>query len=331
MDSLTQIVLGAAVGEAVLGKRVGNRAALYGAIAGTIPDLDVFVKPFVDTVTALEWHRGITHSILFSVFMAPAFGWLVSRWEKSASWRQWAWLFFWGFLTHPLLDAHTTWGTQLFWPFDLRLAYKNIFVIDPLYTLPFLIFLILALWRKRADPKRRRLNNIGLWVSSLYLLLTLGLKGFTFLKFESALAEQGINYTEIETKPAPLQTVLWTANVDAGDHFLIADYSLFDSQPITFYKHPKKHELISEIKSHPKLQRMIKLTNGWFAISEKEGVLYFNDLRFGVLSADPKSQDYVFAFKMEQKGDALIFTENEKKPGDAKQLMSELWTRIKGN
>ena len=331
MDSLTQIVLGAAVGEAVLGRSLGNRAAFYGAIAGTIPDLDVLVKPFVDTVTALEWHRGITHSILFSVFMAPVFGWLVSRWEKSANWRQWGWLFFWGFLTHPLLDAHTTWGTQLFWPFDLRLAYKNIFVVDPLYTLPFLIFLILALWRKRADPKRRRLNNIGLIVSSIYLLMTLGLKGITYLKFTDALKAQDITYTEIETKPAPLQTILWTANVDAGDHFLIADYSLFDSKPITFFKHPKNHELISELKNHPKLQRMITLTNGWYAIKEKDGVLYFNDLRFGVLSADPKSSDYVFAFKMEQQGEELIFTENEKNPGDAKTLMSDLWTRIKGN
>lgn len=331
MDSLTQIVLGAAVGEAVLGRTVGNRAALYGAIAGTIPDLDVLVKPFVDTVTALEWHRGITHSILFSVLFAPVMGWLVSRWERAASWQQWSWLFFLAFITHPLLDAHTTWGTQLFWPLDLRLAYKNIFVVDPLYTLPFLVFLILALWRKRADPKRRRLNNIGLIVSSIYLLVTLGLKGITYLKFTDALEEQGISYTEIETKPAPLQTILWTANVDAGDHFLIADYSLFDTQPITFHKHPKNHELISEIKNHPKLQRMIRLTNGWYAIKEKDGVLYFNDLRFGVLSVDAASQDYVFAFKMEQQGDELIFTENEKSPRDAGSLMGDLWTRIKGN
>ncbi len=331
MDSLTQIVLGAAVGEAVLGRTVGNRAALYGAIAGTIPDLDVLVKPFVDTVTALEWHRGITHSILFSVLFAPVMGWLVSSWERAASWRQWFWLFFWAFITHSLLDAHTTWGTQLFWPFDLRLAYKNIFVVDPLYTVPFLVFLILALWRKRTDPKRRRFNNIGLLVSSFYLLLTLGLKGITYFKFKSALEAQGIPYTELETKPAPMQAILWTANVDAGDHFLIADYSLFDSQPITFHKHLKNHDLIANIKEHPKVKRLISLTNGWYAMKEKDGVLYFNDLRFGVLSTDPASQDYVFAFKMEQKGDEIFFTENEKNPADAKSLMGDLWTRIKGN
>ena len=64
MDSLTQIVLGAAVGEAVLGRKIGNKAILWGAIAGTIPDLDVLSKLFVDDVTANEWHRGFSHSIL---------------------------------------------------------------------------------------------------------------------------------------------------------------------------------------------------------------------------------------------------------------------------
>ena len=132
MDSLTQIVLGAAVGEAVLGKKVGNKAMLYGAIAGTIPDLDVLASNFTDTVSALEIHRGFTHSIVFSIVFAPVFGWLVSKIESFKSFKSWSWLFFWAFITHPLLDAHTTWGPQLFWPFDLRLAYKNILVVDPI-------------------------------------------------------------------------------------------------------------------------------------------------------------------------------------------------------
>ena len=74
MDSLTQIVLGAAVGEAVLGKKIGNRAMLWGAIAGTIPDLDVFVRYFTDPITATEMHRGFSHSLVFAVLMAPILG-----------------------------------------------------------------------------------------------------------------------------------------------------------------------------------------------------------------------------------------------------------------
>ncbi|MFT7114443.1 MAG: inner membrane protein, partial [Candidatus Azotimanducaceae bacterium] len=132
MDSLTQIVLGAAVAEKVLGKKIGNKAMLYGAIAGTIPDLDVISKFFVDPIRANELHRGFSHSILFCLLAAPILGWLVSKIEfkfKDVSWPDWSKLFFWGLFTHPLLDAHTAWGTQLFWPFDLRVAYKNIFVV----------------------------------------------------------------------------------------------------------------------------------------------------------------------------------------------------------
>src|SRR5210317_610591 len=117
MDSLTQIVLGASVGEVVLGKKVGNKAMFYGAIAGTIPDLDVLSRYFVDTVTATEWHRGFSHSILFSLLFAPVFGWIISKIEikSGVSWQEWSKLMFWGLFTHPILDSFTTWGTQLFW------------------------------------------------------------------------------------------------------------------------------------------------------------------------------------------------------------------------
>ena len=221
MDSLTQIVLGAAVGEAVLGKKIGNKAMLYGAIAGTIPDLDVFASFFTDKVTALYIHRGFTHSIVFSVLFAPILAWIVSRYEKYKDFKNWTLLFFLSFVTHPILDAHTTWGTQLFWPFDIRLAFKNIFVIDPLYTLPFLVFLIFAMTQKRTSEKRRFYNKMGLIISSSYLVLTLLLKWIAFNQFETALKTQNIAYSEIDTRPSPLNTILWSANVQTEDSFLL--------------------------------------------------------------------------------------------------------------
>ena len=331
MDSLTQIVLGAAVGEAVLGKKVGNKAMLYGAIAGTIPDFDTFASHFTDTVTALEIHRGFTHSIVFSVVFAPIFGWLVSRWEKKASWKNWSWLFFWGFLTHPLLDAHTTWGTQLFWPLDLRLAYKNIFVIDPLYTLPFLIFVILAMRQKRTSPQRRKLNNWGLIISSAYMLITLILKGITYQKFEKALQQQNIPYLAIETKPSPFNTILWSANVATEDAYLIGHYSLFDSQPIQFTAYPKHHEWLGDFKKEEKIQRLIKITKGWYTITKENGNLYLNDLRFGLLGFSPAANNFTFSFQLEKKNGEVIITEKERNTQEAKKLVGELWDRIKGN
>jgi inner membrane protein len=331
MDSVTQIVLGAAVGEAVLGKKIGNKAMVLGAIAGTIPDLDVIANYFTDTVSALEIHRGFTHSIVFAVIFGLFFGWLLSLWDKRASLKQWSWFWFLCFVTHPLLDAHTTWGTQLFWPFDLRLAYKNIFVIDPLYTLPFLMFLILAMFQKRGSVKRRRFNNLGLMVSSGYMLLTLIFKGITYQKFVNALAEQKIDYLAIETKPSPMNTIMWTANVETEEAFLIGDYSFFDSKPIQFFSHPKNHQALGDLREEDKVQRLIKITKGWYTISEREDGIYLNDLRFGMMSVDSNSEKFAFSFLIEKTGNEVTVTEEEKNTREAGKLLSALWERIKGN
>ena len=333
MDSLTQIVLGAAVGEAVLGKKIGNKAMLYGAIAGTIPDLDIFASYFTDAVTALEIHRGFTHSIFFSVVFAPIFGWLISKIERKsiAGWKDWSLLMFWGLFTHPILDSFTTWGTQLFWPFEIRLAFKNIFVIDPLYTLPFLFFLILAMRIERGSPERRKMNNLGLIVSSLYLLISIGLKGVTYLKFEDALKKQNILYLNIQTKPTPFNTILWTANVELEDAYLIGNYSLFDTKPIQFKLYPKNHELLGDLKSEDKVQRLIAISNGWYTILQKDDQLYFNNLQFGVLDTNAAIPNFVFSYRLNQENEELSIEEVKRNPEEAKKMLLNLGSQILGN
>jgi len=331
MDSLTQIALGAAVGEAVLGKKAGNKAMLYGAIAGTIPDLDAIAGNFTDVVTALEIHRGFMHSILFDLLLAPVLGWFVSRYEKAAPWKEWTWLFFLGLFTHSLLDVQTSWGIQLFWPLDLRLALKNIFVIDPLYTLPLLAGLILAMRKPKDSSQRRKYNRLGLIISSSYLLFTLCMKGVTYVQFEQALQNQGIEYVELETKPTPLNTILWSANVKTEDAFLIGYYSLFDSQPIQFSKYPKKHHLLGALKHNNKIQQMIEISQNWYTISKQNGALYFNDLRYGTLSITPGATNFVFSYKIETKNGEVQLIERPKGSNEAKKLLSQLWKRIKGN
>ncbi|WBX73905.1 metal-dependent hydrolase [Tenacibaculum pacificus] len=332
MDSLTQIILGAAVGEAVLGKKIGNRAMFYGAIAGTIPDLDVLASFFTDKVTALYMHRGFTHSIIFSVLFAPIFAWIVTRYEKYKNFKNWTWLFFLAFVTHPILDAHTTWGTQLFWPFDIRLAFKTIFVIDPLYTLPFLVFLIFAMTQKRVSKKRDFYNKMGLIISSSYLVLTFLLKWLAFNQFEKALENQNIKYSEIDTRPSPLNTILWSANVQTKDAFLLANYSFFDTKPITFTKHLKNHHLLENLSKNESVKRMIFISEGWYTINKKDDKLYFNDLRFGLLSIKPNAENFVFKYKItvDNLGN-VIFTEEPKDKRDGKKLITDLWTRLKGN
>ncbi len=332
MDSLTQIVLGAAVGEVVLGKKVGNKAMLYGAIAGTIPDLDTFASHFVSTVDALAIHRGFTHSIFFAVLFAPIMGWLISRFEKAANFKDWSWLFFWGFLTHPLLDAHTTWGTQLFWPLDLRLAYKNIFVIDPLYTLPFLVCVLAAMRLPKKSARRKNLNKWGLILSTTYLGITLLLKFYTYQHFKRALNDQGISYTAIETKPTAFNSLLWTANVDTDSHYLIGHYTIFDTQPIHFSKYLKNHFLLDTLRQEPQVKKLLKITEGWYNLEQKEDYIVLNDLRFGLLSLSPQAKDFVFSYTIKKNKDGSVsIEEREKNMRDGKKLIQELITRIQGN
>lgn len=333
MDSLTQVVLGAAVGEATLGKKVGNKALLYGAIGGTIPDLDVFLGSFTDTITSIEMHRGFSHSIVFSVLMAPLLGWLVNKIErkKNLGWRPWAILFFWCLVTHPMLDAFTTWGTQLFWPFNIKLAFNSIFVIDPFYTLPFLFCCIAVLFYNRESKKRQRINRFGLILSTSYLFLTLFLKFIVNQKIEQGLKEQGIPYTAFSTRPAPLNTILWNANIDTEEDYLITDYSFFDTKPLQFTKYPKRRETSDTLAKDVNVQRLIAITQGWYIIEQIEGEWYFYDLRFGLIPKRDGTSNFAFSYLLKKEQGRIQATELPKTGRDAQFLMKSLWGRIKGN
>ncbi|MFT7591408.1 MAG: inner membrane protein [bacterium] len=336
MDSLTQIVLGAAVGEATLGKKAGNKAMLWGAIAGTIPDLDVIGRFFLDDITALEWHRGISHSLFFSIVASLVLGMLLFRFHKNrkneANQKQWTWLFFMALVTHPLLDCHTTWGTQFFWPFDLRIAYNNINVVDPIYTLPFLTFVLMALFKRRGSDKRIKYNNTGLIVSSFYMLITIGLKGASYQTFKHSLQEQNIEYSSILNRPTMFNAVLWTANVETKDSFLIGYYSFFDKDKhIPFIGHAKHQSRIDSIRDEPQIARLLKITKGWYVIRKKQDTLRLCDLRFGEF--EEGSDEFVFTHNLVQKRGEWVVEQVDPKFSfsDIPAFMTVLCDRIIGN
>src|SRR5690606_31684357 len=169
----------------------------------------------------------------------------------TATAREWGWLFWWVLVTHALLDCFTTWGTQLFWPFPLKVSFNNIFVIDPLYTVPFLICVVIALFLKRSDPRRRWVNGLGLVLSTAYMALTLVTKYIAHTSIQDSLDRQGIAYSDLTTRPAPFNTILWTANVDCGDHYALAYYSLLDTKPeVELVQVPKRPELLGPWTEH---------------------------------------------------------------------------------
>ena len=336
MDSLTQIVLGASVGEAVLGKKVGNKAILWGAIAGTIPDLDVILRSFTDEISATQMHRGFSHSIVFAVLIAPLLAWIAKKIHfklKDVSFKDWTKLFFWTTVTHPLLDAHTTWGTQFFWPFNYRLAYQNIFVVDPFYTLPFLGFLIIAMSLKKENPRRYKFNNIGLSVSSTYLILTLIFKYVSFQEFKKGLENQKIEYVEIDTKPSPLNAILWSSLIETEKGYRTAYYSLLDEQEINYSKEfLKNHHLLEPYLDQKVIKQLIDITTGWYRIEEKNGKLLFWDLRFGQMGMDVNDASFLWYYELNiDKNGNVSAIKRQPEIKNFKMVFKELFNRIKGN
>src|SRR5690554_2444127 len=170
MDSITQAVLGASVQGALLGRWQGRKALLYGAALGTLPDLDVVID-YGDAVADMTYHRGFSHSLLVTAAVSVLLAWLVRRYRPHPGYSGMRlWLSIWLVLTtHVLLDAFTTYGTQLFWPLTTPpVAISSIFIIDPLYTLPLLLAVIGGLaigLQKRAGV---RLQHVALALGSLY-------------------------------------------------------------------------------------------------------------------------------------------------------------------
>ena len=337
MDSLTQIVLGASVGEVILGKKLGNKAILWGAIAGTIPDLDVLANPFLDTVEQLSFHRSITHSFFFAFLMSPILGWILNKIYRKgpATFKDWTLLFFFGFTTHAILDSFTTWGTQLFWPFsNYGVAFYNIFVVDPLYTIPFLILVIAAMFYNRRSSKRRWLNYSGLIISSTYLLWSLVAQAYAKDVFRENLNEQNISYNTSITKATPLNTFLWTITAKGEDGFYTGFYSLFDEdKKVKFDFENHNQQLLEPYRGNDKLERLLDITKGYFIVDQISDDSYnINDLRFGQFDGWREGGGhYVFVYEMKDTGSGIVFNEVNNRPDVTADYFSKYFDRIFGN
>jgi inner membrane protein len=220
MDPLSQGVLGASLPQATSGRQQAGIAGLFGLLAGMAPDLDVLIRSSTDPLLFLEYHRQFTHSLIFIPLGGLLCGlllfYLIGR-RRGLSWQR-SWLYCsLGYGTHALLDACTTYGTQLLWPFSSeRFAWNNISIIDPLFTLPILVLVILA-----ARKKQPRYARIALIWALLYL-------GFGVLQRERAEAvgwelveQRQHDAIRLEAKPSFANLLLWKIVYETADRYYI--------------------------------------------------------------------------------------------------------------
>lgn len=226
MDTLTHAVLGAAIGGTVLGHRLGRKAVLIGAIVAALPDLDVFLD-YGDAVLNVTEHRGFSHSVFVLTALGTLLAVLCRRFarDRDISFGHWWTFFVLSMLSHPLLDVLTTYGTQLWWPLELRpSAWPVVFIIDPLYTLPLLAAFVIAL----ATGNGFRAPVWGLAISCAYLVFAMLAKGIVENRLEPVLAEHGIEDAPRLVQPTPFNTLLWRATIIDGDLHYETLVGLFD-------------------------------------------------------------------------------------------------------
>ena len=312
MDSLTQIVLGAAVAEAVAGKKLGNKAPLWGAIAGTIPDLDVFMRFFYHPIDAALVHRGFSHSILFAVLCSPIFAYIVHRiYKQKFPYKTWLWLFFFGIITHPMLDMFTNYGTQFLWPLDYRITFNTVFVVDPLYTLPFGLCVLIILFLKPTNKWRSRINLFGIYYSSAYLIWGVVAKLFILSNSTNYFSEAKYNTENEMVTPMPLTSFYWMMLGEDKSNYYVGYKSIFkDFQPKDIDVIPKNKLKLDSLtwKDIDYSDKLKFISNGYYNLEIRKDTVVFYDLRFGVVSklTNNKLRTPVFGYEIIHKDNKVL-------------------------
>ena len=206
MDPLSQGTVGAAFAQSVANKNNIFKIGFIGFLAGLTPDLDVLIKSSTDPILSLEYHRQFTHSLFFIPFGSLIFAILIFPLVKSSlSLKTVYFASLLGYSTHGLLDACTSYGTQLFWPFsNERVSWNNISIVDPLFTIPILILLGVAI-----KTKKKIFSFFGIgWI---IFYLSIG-----FVQYERALSaaielasKRGHSAERLTLKPSFGNLILW--------------------------------------------------------------------------------------------------------------------------
>jgi inner membrane protein len=282
MDSVSQIALGAAVSVAVMGRHTPlGRAALWGAVCGTLPDLDALID-HGDAVRNMVLHRAETHAPFYLLLVSPLIAALIAVIHGDVrNFRRWWLAVTLVLVTHPLLDVMTIYGTQLGLPFTNHpYGVGSIFIIDPLYTLPLLVGVIAALRLRSTHGLRWNLAGIGL--SCAYLVWGVAIQHQIRGTAEQQLRAAGVPFERLLATPTPFNSLLWRIVAVTPDGYLEGYRSIFDGDSvIAFARHERRPDLYESLKDHEPVARIAAFSHGFFAMQQRDRQVLISDLRMG--------------------------------------------------
>ena len=319
---------------------MGRWALPAGLALGTLPDLDILANPLLDDVQQLYWHRGESHSVWFLILGSWITAWLLRRlpvaWELSV--RQ-AW---WGALaiytTHVLIDVFTVYGTQLLAPFSRHgFGTNNLFIIDPLFTVP-LLGGILSAALFRSESRRRLLNTTGLALATTYAGWSFVSQAVAERAFARAVQEQGMVVQRGFTSASAFNTVLWRHVAETEEGFWIGYWSWFDpaGTAVDFRFVPSHAEAVQAVADARSFAVVDWFSQGWWAVVEADAMkATLVDLRFGDIptARDQPPQDRAWPFAWEfdlAAGAEAPLVQTPPQLDGAGETIQLLWQRIRG-
>ncbi len=337
MDSLSHIVIGAAIGETLLGKKIGRWGMLLGAIAKSLPDFDLFYTGLTDPRAYICEHRAHTHSLFIEALYALPIAWLLVKLFKQKVSFQRMLVFMlaclWG---HSLLDWCTNFGTQLLLPFtNENYSLNNLAIIDLLFTLPMLTLVLIAVFIGKNAARRNKLAQAALMYCFVYL-------GFTFFnKFRAEqIVQKSIQNNNIPasihiTNPTMLNNILWYAVGSNDSTVFIGEFSLLYSQnPITWHSYPRNQQLMQQCKSKKDVA-ILRWFGDPYTIAQTNGdTLKIYAVKFGRTNMQETElqKTFVFHYKLYQNNGAEMMgmEEANEKNTNLKEGFVDLWERICG-
>ena len=280
---MTQAVFGATVAGICAPAGYRGRALLAGAALGTLPDLDVFLD-YGGVVENFTYHRGFSHS-LFVLLPASVLIWLavLRLWQPArAAPGRWLGVILLALVTHPLLDAHTAYGTQLFWPIPVSpTSWSTLFIIDPLYTVPLIVGVVVAALRRHTRTATIVLA-ICLAISTSYMGWSWVARGLVAGEARAAVTRAGLVDAPIFLTPTPLNTLLWRVVILTGDGYLEGvDSVMIDEGPMQLSFFPSDTASLEKASGIWAVDRLRWFTRDFLEASVLDGRLVIADIRMG--------------------------------------------------
>ena len=289
MDPISQGIIGSTASQVIAKKKHSlSVVALIGLLSGLAPDLDIFIRSSDDPLLFLEFHRQFTHSLVFipfGGFICASILFPIVKRISSITFMETLIYSTVGFATHGLLDACTSYGTLLFWPFSYqRISWNNISIIDPFFTIPLIIFVGLSAYKRKKTFARIAI----IWAIS-YLILGAILNKKALEIGKEIAKERGHEITRIVAKPTFANSLLWKIIYESEGKFFTDGVRILPSKKIYYGESIKKlninkdfPNLNNESQQYIDIVRFAWFSDNYLAIDPENKNRIF-DIRYSIL------------------------------------------------